>query len=55
MAIKILNRHKIKSLGMEEKVKREIKILKMFRHPHIIRECAGARWGKRGGGTGRAG
>ena len=37
MAIKILNRGKIRSLDMEEKVRREISILKMFTHPHIIR------------------
>jgi len=36
VAIKILNREKIKSLDMEEKVKREIRILKMLSHPHII-------------------
>ena len=37
VAIKILNRGKIRSLDMEEKVRREISILKMFTHPHIIR------------------
>mmetsp|Transcript_13818 Transcript_13818/g.22547 ORF Transcript_13818/g.22547 Transcript_13818/m.22547 type:complete len:623 (+) Transcript_13818:391-2259(+) len=37
VAIKILNRSKIKSLDMEEKVRREIRILKLFVHPHIIR------------------
>ncbi|KAG6509180.1 hypothetical protein ZIOFF_034571 [Zingiber officinale] len=37
VAIKILNRHKIKSMEMEEKVRREIKILRLFMHPHIIR------------------
>ncbi|GBG34928.1 Serine/threonine protein kinase OSK3 [Hondaea fermentalgiana] len=37
VAIKILNRQKIRNLGMEEKVRREIQILKMFKHPHIIR------------------
>ncbi|XP_052155621.1 serine/threonine protein kinase OSK1 [Oryza glaberrima] len=37
VAIKILNRRKIKSMEMEEKVKREIKILRLFMHPHIIR------------------
>ncbi|XP_010551836.1 PREDICTED: SNF1-related protein kinase catalytic subunit alpha KIN10 [Tarenaya hassleriana] len=37
VAIKILNRRKIKSLEMEEKVRREIKILRLFMHPHIIR------------------
>ncbi|XP_026404746.1 SNF1-related protein kinase catalytic subunit alpha KIN10-like [Papaver somniferum] len=37
VAIKILNRLKIRSLEMEEKVRREIKILRLFMHPHIIR------------------
>jgi 5'-AMP-activated protein kinase, catalytic alpha subunit len=37
VAIKILNRKKIKQMDMEEKVRREIKILRLFMHPHIIR------------------
>ncbi|KAJ6797479.1 SNF1-related protein kinase catalytic subunit alpha KIN10-like [Iris pallida] len=37
VAVKILNRRKIKSMDMEEKVRREIKILRLFMHPHIIR------------------
>ncbi|EFJ35338.1 hypothetical protein SELMODRAFT_79809 [Selaginella moellendorffii] len=37
VAIKILNRRKIKAMDMEEKVRREIKILRLFMHPHIIR------------------
>mmetsp|Transcript_11685 Transcript_11685/g.48585 ORF Transcript_11685/g.48585 Transcript_11685/m.48585 type:complete len:371 (-) Transcript_11685:630-1742(-) len=37
VAVKILNRAKIRLLDMEEKVKREIKILTLFMHPHIIR------------------
>ncbi|KAI4387806.1 hypothetical protein MLD38_000208 [Melastoma candidum] len=37
VAIKILNRRKIKNVEMEEKVRREIKILRLFMHPHIIR------------------
>ena len=37
VAVKILNRKKIKLLKMDEKVKREINILKLFTHPHIIR------------------
>ncbi|CAI7868682.1 unnamed protein product [Closterium sp. NIES-54] len=37
VAIKILNRRKIRSMDMEEKVRREIKILRLFMHPHIIR------------------
>ncbi|MQL92090.1 hypothetical protein Taro_024707 [Colocasia esculenta] len=36
VAIKILNRRKIKEMEMEEKVRREMKILKLFMHPHII-------------------
>lgn len=35
--MKILNRAKIKSLDMDEKVRREIQNLKKFRHPHIIK------------------
>ncbi|KAI3849556.1 hypothetical protein MKW92_011352 [Papaver armeniacum] len=37
VAIKILNRRKIRSLEMVEKVRREIKILRLFMHPYIIR------------------
>eukprot|EP00803_Ostreobium_quekettii_P005684 evm.model.scf_712.1 EVM.evm.TU.scf_712.1 scf_712:16665-29541(+) len=37
VAIKILNRKKIQSMDMEDKVRREIKILRLFMHPHIIR------------------
>jgi len=37
VAVKILNRQKIKSSKMDAKISREIKILKLFRHPHIIR------------------
>ena len=37
VAIKILNRSKIRSLDMADKVRREISILKKMRHPHIIR------------------
>ncbi|KAL3525902.1 hypothetical protein ACH5RR_014274 [Cinchona calisaya] len=37
VAIKILNRKKIKNMDMDEKVRREIKILRLFMHPHIIR------------------
>ena len=37
VAVKILNKRKIKSLGMFDKIKREIKILKLFNHPHIIK------------------
>jgi 5'-AMP-activated protein kinase catalytic alpha subunit len=37
VAIKILNRRRIKNLRMDEKIRREIQNLKLFRHPHIIR------------------
>ncbi|KAI8527884.1 hypothetical protein RHMOL_Rhmol12G0108500 [Rhododendron molle] len=37
VAIKILNCRKMKSHNMEEKVRREIKICRLFVHPHIIR------------------
>jgi serine/threonine protein kinase len=37
VAIKILNKGKIKHMEMAEKVRREINILKMCTHPHIIR------------------
>ncbi|WZZ53417.1 hypothetical protein YC2023_053524 [Brassica napus] len=38
VAIKILNREKIKQMGIEAKVEREIKILRLLMHPHIIRQ-----------------
>jgi serine/threonine protein kinase len=37
VAVKILNKAKIKQLSMEEKVQREINILHLCTHPHIIR------------------
>ena len=37
VAIKILNRKEMSDHGMNHKVKREIRIMKMFHHPHIIR------------------
>lgn len=37
VAVKILNKRRIKTLGMFDKIKREIKILKLFNHPHIIK------------------
>ncbi|CAN7081437.1 unnamed protein product [Brassica oleracea var. botrytis] len=37
VAIKIISRRKINNMEMEEKVRREIKILSLFMHPHIIR------------------
>eukprot|EP00294_Goniomonas_avonlea_P000104 CAMPEP_0114556064 /NCGR_PEP_ID=MMETSP0114-20121206/9094_1 /TAXON_ID=31324 /ORGANISM="Goniomonas sp, Strain m" /LENGTH=517 /DNA_ID=CAMNT_0001741253 /DNA_START=16 /DNA_END=1569 /DNA_ORIENTATION=- len=37
VAIKILNKKRVNSLDMAEKIWREINILKLFVHPHIIR------------------
>ena len=37
VAIKILSKEKIKQLEMSEKGKREIQILRSFKHPHIVR------------------
>ncbi|KAI6182839.1 5'-AMP-activated protein kinase catalytic subunit alpha-2 [Aphelenchoides bicaudatus] len=37
VAIKILNRNKIKSLDVVGKIRREIQNLSLFKHPHIIR------------------
>lgn len=37
VAVKILNKGRIKHMDMAEKVRREINILKMCTHPHIIR------------------
>lgn len=37
VAVKILNREKVKKQDMVGKIKREVQILKLFRHPHIIR------------------
>lgn len=37
VGIKILNRKKIASLDMVQKIRREIQFLKVLRHPHIIR------------------
>ncbi|KAG9394612.1 Protein kinase domain [Carpediemonas membranifera] len=37
VAVKSLSRTKIRELHMGEKIQREINILKLFRHPHIIR------------------
>jgi serine/threonine protein kinase len=36
VAIKILSKSRIQSLQMTDKVDREISILKLFRHPHIV-------------------
>ena len=37
VAIKILNKKKIRQYGVFEKVKRELKILRRFNNPHIIK------------------
>lgn len=37
VAVKILDRRKIRTLRMDAKIKREIQILKLLRHPHIIK------------------
>jgi 5'-AMP-activated protein kinase catalytic alpha subunit len=37
VAVKILNRKKIASFKMDMKVRREISVMKLFSHPHIIR------------------
>ena len=37
VAVKILNRQKIKTLDVVGKIRREIQNLKLFRHPHIIK------------------
>ncbi|KAL0212276.1 hypothetical protein RCL1_005902 [Eukaryota sp. TZLM3-RCL] len=37
VAVKILSKRKIRSLRMDEKVKREIRIMKLFDHPHITK------------------
>ena len=37
VAVKILNKHKIKDMHMAEKMQREIQILKLLHHPHIIK------------------
>ena len=36
VAIKVLNKRKVKKQGMSAKVKREIKAMKALSHPHII-------------------
>jgi 5'-AMP-activated protein kinase catalytic alpha subunit len=37
VAVKILNKQKIKGMDMNEKVRREINILQFCTHPHVIR------------------
>ena len=46
VAVKILNRQKIKSLDVVGKIRREIQNLKLFRHPHIIKlyQVSGRLW-----------
>ncbi|KAH7815571.1 AMP-activated protein kinase [Monocercomonoides exilis] len=36
VAVKVLNRKRIRSLNMDSKVRREISIMKLFSHPHVI-------------------
>ena len=36
VAFKVLNKHKIRQQGMQEKVKREVKAMKKLQHPHIV-------------------
>ena len=37
VAVKIIDKNRIKNLDMMDKVRREIHILRMCSHPHIIR------------------
>ncbi|KAJ6253340.1 non-specific serine/threonine protein kinase [Anaeramoeba flamelloides] len=37
VAIKIINKKKLKDLNMDTKIKREIQAMKIFCHPHIVR------------------
>jgi len=37
VAIKIINRRKMETLNMQEKIRREISILQFIKHPHVIR------------------
>ena len=39
VGVKILNRKKITSMDMVQKIRREIQFLRVLRHPHIIRLC----------------
>lgn len=36
VAFKILNKHKIRKLGLQKKVKLEVKVMKKLQHPHIV-------------------
>jgi len=37
VAVKVINRDKIKSAKMDQNIKREIDSMKRFRHPHIVK------------------
>ena len=37
MSFKIINKHKISSMDIGGRIKREIQFLRMLRHPHIIK------------------
>ena len=37
VAVKILNKEKVRALGLHMKIQREIQFLKLFRHPHVIK------------------
>lgn len=39
VALKFINKNKITSRDMKDRVKREIQYLKVLRHPHIIKLC----------------
>ncbi|KAJ3439719.1 non-specific serine/threonine protein kinase [Anaeramoeba flamelloides] len=37
VAVKIINKKKLKDLKLDQKIKREVKVQKIFCHPHIVR------------------
>ena len=37
VAVKIINKQKVKDMHVEEKIQREVQILKLLHHPHIIK------------------
>jgi len=37
VAVKVLEREQVKDLNIMQKIKREVQILKLFHHPHIIK------------------
>jgi len=37
VAVKIINKNKMESMNMHEKIRREITILQALPHPHVIR------------------